>query len=124
MMLSVSSPISMICTSVALAAAITLLPVAKPVTNSVEFYDNKIQLTQRVEDRSICDDLNLIHKIQESPDWSTLTARQQELRKAARFAQRRGNLKANQQHCKSRRTKEGASYSLCEYDPLLSDEER
>lgn len=89
----------MICT-ILTASALVLLPVQKPRANSVDYFDSKIRVTERVLDRTICDDVARV----QAPDailMSVATERQKKAleEKAAYNAHR--NAVALGTHCKN-----------------------
>ena len=90
----------MICTIIT-ASVLTLLPMAKPVYHSVDFFDSRSRVTERVLDRTICPDIERT----QAPDSVLLElaktdAQKEAIRKKAAVNARR-NVIAVSNHCKN-----------------------
>ena len=91
----------MICT-ISIASVLMLAPVVKPRMNTVDYFDSKIRVTERVLDRTICPDLERV----QAPDAvllnhpSTTEAQKKALREKAEYNGKR-NAVAVSNHCKN-----------------------
>jgi hypothetical protein len=90
------------------ASAIILATPVKANSHSVQFYDNAIQVSQRVLDRSICKDIVRVQPI-ESEGWDTLTQDQKDARTRQMIIRQTRNSQAVSTHCQLRLVSDGIS---------------
>lgn len=95
-------PISTLCLGL-VASTLALAPVSLPTQyHSIEAYDAQLRVTERVLDRSICQDVERTRSV-DKKDYPTLTESQKVV--AARKAQndKKRALLALERHCKNSR---------------------
>jgi hypothetical protein len=90
----------MVCT-ILIASALSLSPVAKPVYHTVQFFDAKIRVSERVLDRSICPEIDRVQPLEIS-GWDTLPEEQKQMRLDNMKKRRESQRDALVQHCKKR----------------------
>lgn len=88
----------MICTIIA-ASALSLLPVEKPVYRSIGYFDSVLRVTERVLDRTICEDIERVQAL-DVTGWDSLTEKQKEQRIRITEERKAGQREALEQHCR------------------------
>ena len=78
------------------------------VYHSVQYFDNKINVTNRVLDRSIVKDVVRVQPL-ESSSWDTLTQDQKDARARQMLIRQTRNLQATSTHCQLRLVADGIS---------------
>lgn len=94
----------MIC-SVVIASALILTPAKAPTYHSVQFFDNRINLSNRVLDRSICKDVERVYPLTTEQGAKRVEEKVQLEKKA--------NLANHQAHCSKRVLAEGKNDGEC-----------
>lgn len=95
-----------------MASAIVLAPTPNARLNTVQYFDQLRQISQRVLDRTICKDVQKTQST-DTEGWTRLTVAQQEARvRLAKIKQAR-NMKAVESHCINRLRAENLPYSEC-----------
>jgi|GEM_PF-5706650 len=103
-----------ICT--AIASALVLGPVVGlPKKNTVQFWDQKIMVSERVLDRTICPKIEAIHPL-DLTGWDSINEEQRKLRVEMTKKRREGQRDANVKHCKGRVNFEGKDIRECNLD--------